>query len=779
MKLHGRTLALVLGRRGLAIALMAFLLSLLALPSTAYGAGALDPTFGADGMVTTPVGPVGSVDSAQALAVQPDGKFVAAGTSGGDFALVRYNPDGRLDSTFDGDGKVTTAIAAGSRPLPDVARAVVIQTDGKIVVAGRATEGGHTGITFFGDFAVARYNPNGTLDTTFDGDGKVTTNIIGDDNAYGLALQPDGKLVVAGGVQGWGFALIRYNADGSLDTTFDGDGKVTTKLCSASFCADGYRSADLAIQPDGKLVVVGNLAVDDAFALARYNPNGSLDTTFDGDGKVTTTFGNGAWAAAVVIQPDGKIVAAGGGFFGSVFALARYNTDGGLDTSFDGDGKVTTDVGDGDAAQAVALQSDGKLVAAGYASEGANQDFALARYNPNGSLDTGFDADGKVTTAIAPDWQDDEAEAVAIQPDGKAVAAGYADMGPPEYLDNDFVLVRYNPDGDTAPPQTTIDTGPSGTTNDPTPTFTFSSSEPGSTFECRVDGGSFTPCTSPHTTAVLADGSHTFEVRARDSAGNVDPTPASRSFTVATVDTTPPGTTIDSGPSGTTTDPTPTFTFSSSEPGSTLECRVDGGSFTPCTSPHTTAVLADGSHTFEVRARDSAGNVDPTAASRSFTVDATSPSPPAPLSAPAPTLAPWQPAPSSALGTGTPSAFGTRTLVTLTLARSRINSNGRLAVRVRNANDFAVSGKLYGRTLDKVSSSKRRRIKLKNKAFSVGAYAKRTVRVNLPKTLRRHLKRRGRIRLRLSTRVEDRAGHTRTVNKRVTVRSKRKRKRGR
>ncbi|KRE93577.1 hypothetical protein ASG76_14115 [Nocardioides sp. Soil774] len=181
---------------------------------------------------------------------------------------------------------------------------------------------------------------------------------------------------------------------------------------------------------------------------------------------------------------------------------------------------------------------------------------------------------------------------------------------------------------DTTPPDTTITAGPSGTTNDSTPTFSFTSTEAGSTFQCRVDGGAWVSCTSPFTTAVLADGSHTFEVRATDAAGNTDATPASRTFTVDTStppDTTPPDTTITAGPTGTTNDSTPTFSFTATEAGSTFQCRIDGGAWASCTSPFTTAVLADGSHTFEVRATDAAGNTDATPASRSFTVDATAP----------------------------------------------------------------------------------------------------------------------------------------------------------
>ncbi len=175
---------------------------------------------------------------------------------------------------------------------------------------------------------------------------------------------------------------------------------------------------------------------------------------------------------------------------------------------------------------------------------------------------------------------------------------------------------------DATPPNTTIDSGPSGTTNDQTPSFAFSASEPGSSFACRIDSGPYAPCSSPLTTGALADGPHTLSVRATDAAGNPDPTPASRSFTV---DATPPNTTIDSGPSGTTNDQTPSFAFSASEPGSSFACRIDSGPYAPCSSPLTTGALADGPHTLSVRATDAAGNPDPTPASRSFTVDATPP----------------------------------------------------------------------------------------------------------------------------------------------------------
>jgi hypothetical protein len=179
------------------------------------------------------------------------------------------------------------------------------------------------------------------------------------------------------------------------------------------------------------------------------------------------------------------------------------------------------------------------------------------------------------------------------------------------------VTVTY---GDATAPDTIIDSGPSGATTDHSPSFGFHADEPGATFECRLDAGAWTACTSPKAYAALADGPHTFDVRATDAGGNVDLTPASRSFTLSTPDTTAPQTTIDSGPTGTITVANASFAFSADET-ATFECRLDGGGWSACTSPKSYGSLADGPHTFEVRATDTAGNVDATPASRSFTVD--------------------------------------------------------------------------------------------------------------------------------------------------------------
>jgi uncharacterized delta-60 repeat protein len=393
--------------------------------------GDLDTAFGGDGKVTTNF--TSGFDGAAGMAIQTDGKIVAAGGTGrggGRFALARYNPNGTLDTTFGGDGRVTTNVTSGE----DRAGGVAIQTDGKIVAAGGAD----------GWFALVRYKANGSLDSTFGGDGKVTTNFTADfDEAHAVAIQADGKAVATGEASGR-FALARYRTNGTLDTTFGGDGKVTTRF-------KGFSPAfGVAIQAtDGRIVAAGTQNFG-RFAVARYNPNGTLDTIFSGNGKTTTNFSARQDAAfGVAVRVNGKIVAAGsagGGegldVFDSTFALARYNPDGTRDTAFDGDGRVTTNFSPGeDGASGVAIQGNGKIVAAGGAG-GRGGRFALARYNTDGSLATTFGGDGKVTTNFTAG--DDGAEAVAIQADGKIVAAGHARSGGGSGSGSgSFALARY------------------------------------------------------------------------------------------------------------------------------------------------------------------------------------------------------------------------------------------------------------------------------------------------------------------------------------------------
>ncbi|MEQ4720651.1 hypothetical protein [Nonomuraea sp. B19D2] len=393
-------------------------------PGVALAApGDLDPSFGSGGKVTTDFG--GGDDVPTGMVVQPDGKIVVVGRTNSLFALARYNSDGSLDSGFGVGGKVTTDFGGD-----DEANAVALQADGKIVVAG---DGGLTG-----DFALARYNTDGTLDPNFGSGGKVTTNFgASGDSALGVALQADGKIVAAGASgSDFVFSLARYHADGSLDTGFGSGGTVTTDLDGSS-----EHAREVAVQADGKIVAVGRSGGVGGFAVVRYNADGSLDSGFGTLGVVTTDFGPFEdFAQGMALQADGKIVAVGYSGGDSDFTLVRYNSDGSLDSGFGADGKVTTDFGPGgeDGANAAVLQADGKIIAAG---RGFGT-FALARYNSDGSLDSGFGSGGKVTT----DFGTSGAAGVALQADGKIVAAGFSGL-----LSQDFALARYEGGGGGGP----------------------------------------------------------------------------------------------------------------------------------------------------------------------------------------------------------------------------------------------------------------------------------------------------------------------------------------
>ncbi len=426
-------------------------------PRILLSAGDLDPTFGVGGLVTTDF--AGSSDGAYSVAVDANGKIVAAGSLGGDFALARFNTNGSLDETFgddiDGDGTPDGLVTTDFGSTTDYAYSVAIGGDGKIVVAGRSFQAG-TGY----DFALARYNSDGSLDW------KVTTDFAeatGFDAAWGVAIQTDGKIVAAGySVQsgiGPDFALARYNTDGSLDDTFgddiDGDGTPDGTVTTDFAGSDHGRS--VAIQADGKIVVAGRsyqgIPTGDDFALARYDIDGSLDATFGTAGKVITDFGGSDDALSVAIDGDGKIVVAGYSDqwwpTGWDFALARYETNGSLDDTFgddidsDGtpDGLVITDFANSsDVAYSVAIQADGKIVAAGRSSvlDVSTPDFALARYDSDGSLDATFGTAGKVTTDFGATT--DGIGGVAIQADGNIVVAGYSYQSDTGY---DFALARY------------------------------------------------------------------------------------------------------------------------------------------------------------------------------------------------------------------------------------------------------------------------------------------------------------------------------------------------
>ncbi|MFN0277839.1 MAG: hypothetical protein ACKVRN_04470 [Pyrinomonadaceae bacterium] len=368
--------------------------------------GSLDASFGNGGIVNTPNG---NVNYASGMAIQSDGKIVMVGYSFAGFAVFRYNTDGSLDESFGDKGMVFTSVPGF---LYSGASAVAIQKDGKIVAGGFCRNG-----TDY-DFALVRYNVDGSLDTSFNGSGIVTTDVgAAAGYATSVAIQSDDKIVVGGYCYNGShndFAVVRYRADGSLDPNFSG-GIVITPIVNSNNYA-----ASVAIQPDGKIIAAGGAGT--SFAVVRYTAFGQLDTSFNGTGKVITSFDNARSAArSLELQWDGKIVAAGYRIIGLQynFTLVRYYPNGDLDTSFGGTGKVIIPASNVNGyAHSVAIQPDGKILAAG--STMGIVKFALVRVNSNGSLDTTFNGTGTVVTAAAYG----AAYSVAFQPDDKIVAAG-------------------------------------------------------------------------------------------------------------------------------------------------------------------------------------------------------------------------------------------------------------------------------------------------------------------------------------------------------------------
>ncbi len=412
---------------------VALVVVVLALVAWACGPGDLDVTFGQSGRVTT------DFDSADAscqaapvpcavahgIARQSDGKLVAVGSvrgpQGFDFAVARYNPDGSPDTTF-GTGGVTTWDLSEA----DVANAVAILPDGKILVAGSAT--------FRGDVprvALLRFNANGTIDPTFGGaaGGGIVYVPTGVGGANAMALQPDGKIVVAGGHQvGFepinGFAIARYLPDGTLDTAFGTGG-----TAAASFGEAGSQAHALVIQRSGRIVAAGvGPDPEHGFALAGFTPDGALDPGFGTGGEVVTQFRSASTLAlGMAKRSNDSLVVAGSN--GGAFALARYRADGGLDERFGIGGRVTTAFAVPAEARAVTLGRDGEIVAVGgtNTTSSPTDDFLLAGYRADGTLDHRFGTHGRVTT----DFFDgsDQADAAITQPDGSYVVAGNAGQG--------------------------------------------------------------------------------------------------------------------------------------------------------------------------------------------------------------------------------------------------------------------------------------------------------------------------------------------------------------
>ena len=355
--------------------------------------------------------------------------------------IARFNPDGSNDTTFEFDGVVITNFGFVGASIG----AVALQADGKIVVSATVFE------LIAGDsqVIVARFLSNGTLDTSFHHDGIVQPFWGLASSAQSIAIQADNKIVVAGGVGGSFIPgdtfVVRYTPDGNLDRTFGYLGKSIITITGDNGESGGVLT--VRIQPDQKIVLSGSLGNYDQSTIfvARLQPRGKMDTSFDGDGVKTISFGAGInLSFDFEIQPDGKIVVGGHHaateMSAAVWTIARLDANGGFDNSFDGDGKLT--IADPGGRQIfsfdLAIQSDGKLVMGGLVSQvkapATSPNFLIMRRNSDGAPDVAFGTGGTVETDMVP-TASDQIRALRIQPDGKIIAAGLADR--------DFALARY------------------------------------------------------------------------------------------------------------------------------------------------------------------------------------------------------------------------------------------------------------------------------------------------------------------------------------------------
>lgn len=423
--------------------------------------GSFDMTFGSGGKTIVEFDPLSS--RAFAAGLRNDGQIITVGVAGIDLAMTQISPTGTVQvQRRDNFGRGN-----------DTAQDVAVQPDGKIVAVGYSQNGNSN------DFSLARYLVNGQLDTSFGVGGKVTTQFNNRTEAFGIALQPDGKIVVVGRIGGYPFfsvVLVRYNPDGSLDEFFGTGG---TAILSVSPSIAG---SDVAIQPDGKIVVAGFInqsfmTVIFQFMVARLNPDGSRDSGFANNGVYVT---NASPANAVVIQPDGRILAGGaqlirlksdgavdssfnsgnpvnlaltindmalqpdgkivlGGTAIPDFAIARYLSNGNPDSGFGANGIRFIDFGGNEVANSLVLQSDGAIIAGGYSESGSpvQRNFALARVTSSGILDNRFGTGGKVITALG--TGNEQILGLALQRNGRLVAVGEAKTG----TDFDYVVTRY------------------------------------------------------------------------------------------------------------------------------------------------------------------------------------------------------------------------------------------------------------------------------------------------------------------------------------------------
>ena len=385
--------------------------------------GEPDSTYHYDGTAMPTYWQTSGETRGQKVAIQPDGKAVVVGyhkNTNFDFALVRYNLNGHVDSTFGGDGLVTTDLFGDE----DLAYDLVIQPDGKIVAAGYSYHPSYSHKVF----SVARYNTDGTLDASFGSAGKAIASFgSGNQNAYALALQADGKIVVAGigvfnptPVDNY-FCVARFNTNGALDYSFSGNGLWSALLAADSDC----NAYDVDIDSNGKIVVSGTTISSNGalMTVVRLSSTGSYDNTFDNDGiKFTQVNGVSAVCNNLIIQNDGKLLLVGGS--NNLMAVKRLNIDGSSDSTFSQDSNQLIDFGStSNNGYAITLDNQQRIIVAGASFIGGAYNNTIARLTTDGELDVTFNGDGKVIASV--NTQDDFLFGITVQNDGKIIATGY------------------------------------------------------------------------------------------------------------------------------------------------------------------------------------------------------------------------------------------------------------------------------------------------------------------------------------------------------------------
>ena len=397
--------------------------------------GTLDKTFGNEGRVFSETFSAGC----NAMAIQPDGKIVAAGAGGydgmGGFFVARYNSDGSIDNSFGDEGRVITNFFGTATSHIE---SIIVLPTGKILAAA-----------WFGDYglidiALLQYNPNGSLDSSFGVNGIVITDISNFDYIYDMVVQPDGKIIVAGDRKKnendfLTSFTVRYLPDGRLDKSFGRKGIAFTSY------SDNIDITSVALQPDGKIIVGGNYNIYGDFMLLRYQPDGSLDSSFGGDGIIRYDFGADiGHLFDLAVQPDGKILAAGEkGLRVSNMVIVRFTSTGAVDTSFGGNKGYPSRFFDNGTSHisTVLMQDDGKILVAGYYYHVLSR-FALLRLRENGILDSSFGENG-ITLTTFEDAGSVSCNAAVLQADGKVVLGGRSYLNTPPYYYH-FILSRYN-----------------------------------------------------------------------------------------------------------------------------------------------------------------------------------------------------------------------------------------------------------------------------------------------------------------------------------------------